>query len=201
QVSIYFPLNRSDDRRRDRQLRDARRFQRRGTRRVDRLRRPARDRADDSPETAQGIPTLRIPARTRHARRSCGPPRTARLPDQHSDFYRTRSVRLRIADCGLRICRPQSTIYNWAGRNQAKISKNMFSIRNYSQSRAAIRNMGLLIIAMLMLACADSASSSKNSVESAPAPVAGAEKSGNDDKTKTTTAFDGERAFNHVKAQ
>jgi len=81
----------------------------------------------------------------------------------------------------------------------------MFSIHNHRQSsaqaRAAIRNMALLIIAALMLACADSAGSTKTAVENTPAPSTGAEKSGNDDKTKTTTAFDCERAFNHVKAQ
>jgi glutaminyl-peptide cyclotransferase len=58
----------------------------------------------------------------------------------------------------------------------------MFSIRN---------PILLLIIAALMLACADGASSLK------PA----AEKPENEDKAQTTTAFDGERAFNHVKAQ
>jgi glutaminyl-peptide cyclotransferase len=49
----------------------------------------------------------------------------------------------------------------------------------------------LFIVVALMLACADDASSSR------PA----AEKSENEDKAKATTAFDGERAFNHVKAQ
>jgi Zn-dependent M28 family amino/carboxypeptidase len=70
----------------------------------------------------------------------------------------------------------------------------MFSIRN---PQSAIRNLALLVAAGLTLACADGASSSKPSVENTPAQRAGAEK---EDKTKTT-AFDGERAFNHVKAQ
>jgi len=65
----------------------------------------------------------------------------------------------------------------------------------------SIRNPILLIIAALMLACADGASSSRPAVENTPAPTAGAEKPETEDKTKTTTAFDGERAFNHVKAQ
>jgi Zn-dependent M28 family amino/carboxypeptidase len=69
-------------------------------------------------------------------------------------------MRLRIADCGLRIT-------------------------------------GLLI-ASLVFACANGAGSSKPAVENTPAQKTGA---GGDDKTKTTTAFDGERAFNHVKAQ
>jgi len=68
-------------------------------------------------------------------------------------------MRLRIADCGLRI----------AG----------------------------LLIAALLFACADDASSVKPSVETTPVLKPDAEK---EDKTKTT-AFDGERAFNHVKAQ
>src|SRR5262245_11791350 len=67
--------------------------------------------------------------------------------------------------------------------------------------RLRIADCGLqitgLLIAAVLLACAGGASSSKPSVENAPAPTVGAEK---EDKTKTT-AFDGERAFNHVKAQ
>src|SRR5262245_25980073 len=70
----------------------------------------------------------------------------------------------------------------------------MFSIRN---PQSAIRNLALLVAAALTLACADGAGSSKPSVENTPVPKTGAEK---EDKTKTT-AFDGERAFNHVKAQ
>jgi Zn-dependent M28 family amino/carboxypeptidase len=48
-----------------------------------------------------------------------------------------------------------------------------------------------LMIAAVMLACSDGASMWK------PA----AERPETEDKTKTTTAFDGDRAFNHVKAQ
>ncbi len=58
-----------DDRRRHRQLRDARRRQHRRAEGAHRVRRPARHRADDSPEAARGIPAQRVPARTRHARR------------------------------------------------------------------------------------------------------------------------------------
>jgi Zn-dependent M28 family amino/carboxypeptidase len=67
----------------------------------------------------------------------------------------------------------------------------MFSIRNHPPAMAAIRNLGLLIAAVIMLACAGSDSSSNSA----------AERPGNEDKAKATTAFDGERAFNHVKAQ
>jgi len=76
----------------------------------------------------------------------------------------------------------------------------MFSIRNPQSAirNQVIRNQVLLVIVALMLACADGASSSKPTVENTPAQKTGAE---NEDKTKTTTAFDGERAFNHVKAQ
>jgi hypothetical protein len=81
----------------------------------------------------------------------------------------------------------------------------MFSIRNRRSAlgsqlirnpQSAIRNLGLLIIAGLMLACADGSGSSKQASENTPAP-AGAAANGE----KTTTPFDGERAFNHVKAQ
>ena len=70
----------------------------------------------------------------------------------------------------------------------------MFSIRN---PQSAIRNLALFVAAALTLACADGAGSSKPPVENTPVSRTGAEK---EDKTKTT-AFDGERAFNHVKAQ
>jgi len=60
----------------------------------------------------------------------------------------------------------------------------------------SIRNTTLLVIAALMLACADGGGSSKPSAESAPA-----EKTGNEDKTNGKTAFDGERAFKHAKTQ
>src|SRR5262245_3914341 len=73
------------------------------------------------------------------------------------------------------------------------------AIRNPQSAinKSAIRNLALLVAAGLALTYADGASSSRPSVENSPAPTAGAEK---EDKTKTT-AFDGERAFNHVKAQ
>jgi glutaminyl-peptide cyclotransferase len=61
-----------------------------------------------------------------------------------------------------------------------------------------LRIAAMIISAAIMLACADDASSSRPAAENSPAPATG---SGNEDKTKTTTAFDGERAFNHVKAQ
>src|SRR5262245_52269192 len=64
--------------------------------------------------------------------------------------------------------------------------------------KSAARNLALLIAASLLFACANGASSSKPAVENTPAPKTGAE---GEDKTKKTTAFDGERAFNHVKAQ
>jgi len=71
------------------------------------------------------------------------------------------------------------------------------AIRNPQSAikKSAIRNLALLIVASLLFACADSASSSKPSVENTPAQKARAE---TDDKA---SAFDGMRAFNHVKAQ
>src|SRR5262249_984571 len=120
--------------------------------------------------------------------------------------YRTRQMRLRIVDSPIEGC-------GFTDRNSQSVTREaMFSIRDPQSWRRAIRevmfsirgpqfairNLGLLVIAALMLACADGASSSRPAVENPPAPTAGAEK---EDKTKATTAFDGERAFNHVKAQ
>jgi hypothetical protein len=56
--------------------------------------------------------------------------------------------------------------------------------------------MILLLLAALTFACAGSANSAKPAVDSWPAPSS--DQSG---KTTKTTAFDGARAFNHVKAQ
>jgi glutaminyl-peptide cyclotransferase len=66
------------------------------------------------------------------------------------------------------------------------ISNQQSAIRNRRIRNPVIRNLALLAIAALLLACADGSSSSKPETE---------------DKAKTTTAFDGERAFNHTKAQ
>ncbi len=74
-------------------------------------------------------------------------------------------MRLRIADCGLRV----------------------------------IRNPMLLLATMFMFACANGANPSKPAVENSPAHRA--DQGDKTDKAKKTTAFDGERAFNHVKAQ
>ncbi len=65
--------DRSHDRRRDRLLRDAGRPERRRAQRADRLRRAARDRADDPPDAPRRIPALRVPARARNARLHRGP--------------------------------------------------------------------------------------------------------------------------------
>src|SRR5262245_2790168 len=78
-------------------------------------------------------------------------------------------MRLRIADYGLRIFVPE-------GRRILA---------------------GGLIIAALMLACADGASSWTRSVENSPAPTAGAEK---EDKTNPT-ASNADHPVNHVKPQ
>ena len=109
-----------------------------------------------------------------------------------------------IADCGLRIADLLNTTRNlhstikgvmFSIRNpQSATRKVMFSIRNL---QSAIRNLALLIAALLLFACADGAGSSKPPVENTPVSRTGDEK---EDNAKTT-AFDGERAFNHVKAQ
>ena len=64
-ISLF---DRSDHRRRDRIVCHAGRFEYRGAGRSDRLRRAARDRADDPAEAAARLPAQRIPAAARHAR-------------------------------------------------------------------------------------------------------------------------------------
>ena len=65
---VHLGHDRSDDRRRHGVLRDAGRPQHRGAQRADRLRRAARDRADDPPDPPRGLPALGVPARARDAR-------------------------------------------------------------------------------------------------------------------------------------
>ena len=67
-AAVHLGADRSDDRRRHRELRDARRPEHRRAEGADRLRRAARDRADDPAEAARGLPAQRVPARARHAR-------------------------------------------------------------------------------------------------------------------------------------
>ena len=74
-AAVHLRADRSDDRRRDRQLRDARRPEHRRAQGAHRLCRPARHRTDDPPEAARGFPAKRVPAREGHAgsrRRSAG---------------------------------------------------------------------------------------------------------------------------------
>ena len=66
--SVHLDPHESDDRRRERQLRDARRRDPRRAGRGDRLRRTARDQADARTGPAGGIPDVGVPARPRHAR-------------------------------------------------------------------------------------------------------------------------------------
>ena len=69
----------------------------------------------------------------------------------------------------------------------------MFPIRN---PRVPIRNLALSLVAALTLACANGANPA---VENSPAEKA--DQGDRTDKDKKTTPFDGDRAFNHVKAQ
>ena len=85
-------------------------------------------------------------------------------------------MRLRIADFGLRI--------------------SDCGLRNF-RPRSVIRNPLLLLATAFMFACANGANSDKPTAENTPAANANQ----NADKVKTTTDFDGERAYNHVKAQ
>ena len=73
--AVHLGADRSDDRRRDRELRDARRPQHRRAEGAHRLRRAARHRADDPAEAARGVPAQRVPARARHARHGRRSPR------------------------------------------------------------------------------------------------------------------------------
>ena len=66
--AVHRRADRSHHRRRDRELRHARRHPDRRTRRADRLRRRPRDRADRAREAARGLPARRIPAGARHHR-------------------------------------------------------------------------------------------------------------------------------------
>jgi len=59
----------------------------------------------------------------------------------------------------------------------------------------------LLFAAAFTFACSDGSSLSKPAVESTPAQKAESGQSNKSDTSKKTTAFDGERAFNNVKAQ
>src|SRR5262245_31065107 len=102
-------------------------------------------------------------------------------------------MRLRIANCGSRIadCWLWTVVCKFAFRNVA----SAFRIPH-----SAFRNPALLIVAALMFACANGANSSKP--ETQQTPVAQGDKADKSaDKSKSATAFDGERAFNHVKAQ
>jgi hypothetical protein len=74
------------------------------------------------------------------------------------------------------------------------------SERRLRNPQSAIRNPMLLLAAIFMFACANGANSSKPEIQQTP--VAQGDKADKSaDKSKTATAFDGERAFNHVKAQ
>jgi len=113
-------------------------------------------------------------------------------------------MRLRIADCGFAEQDPRSTIRNQESHvfdPQSAIREVMFSIRNSRVPipNRIIRNLALSLTAAFTLACANVANPAKPAAENTPAPKA--DQGGEADKAKKTTAFDGERAFNHVKAQ
>ena len=76
--ALYRGADQSDDRRRHRVLRDARRRPYRRAGSADRLRRSARHRADHPRKAAGGLPEGRISARPRHGRHGGASPRLAR---------------------------------------------------------------------------------------------------------------------------
>jgi hypothetical protein len=65
--------------------------------------------------------------------------------------------------------------------------------------QSAIRNLAMSLAAAFTLACANGSNPAKPEVENSPAHKA--EQVDKADRSKKTTAFEGERAFNHVKAQ
>ena len=77
-ASLHRRAHQSDDRRRDRLLRHARRRAHCRARRADRLCRAARHRADDPRAAAGGLSARRISARPRHGRHRRPPPQAAR---------------------------------------------------------------------------------------------------------------------------
>ena len=84
-AALHLGADRSDDRRRDGELRHARRPEHRRAEGAHRLRRPARHRADDPPEASGRIPAQRVPGRARHARPRRGSPR-------HEGHHRARAA-------------------------------------------------------------------------------------------------------------
>src|SRR5262245_31021086 len=102
-------------------------------------------------------------------------------------------MRLRIADCGLRIITTviSATKYGLLCFEQASIMR----IRNPS---ALIRN-SILLATTFMFGCANGANPAEPAAENPPAHKA--DQGEKAEQAKMTTAFDGERAFNHVKAQ
>src|SRR5262249_16776568 len=108
---------------------------------------------------------------------------------------------------------PRSTIRNQESHGfdpQSAIREVMFSIRNprvpirnqITRNLALLlvtRNLALLLAAAFTLACANVANPAKPAAQNTPDPRA--DQGGEADKAEKTPAFDGERAFNHVKAQ
>ena len=78
--AVLLPADRSDHRRRDRQLRGPGRRDAGRAGRAGRVRRAARHRADHQAEAAAGHPARRVPARARHDRQGRAPPRPAPDP-------------------------------------------------------------------------------------------------------------------------
>jgi len=123
--------------------------------------------------------------------------RSSRAPDRSSDQG------WKILGANTPVISPPANIRSASGAEKDFIERCRLifksTIRNPQSAikKSAIRNLALLVAAGLTLACAEGANSSKPSVENTAAQKAGAEK---EDKLKAT-AFDGERAFNHVKAQ
>ncbi len=74
-----------------------------------------------------------------------------------------------------------------------------FARASIARPQQAIRNSILLLAATFLFACANDGNPAKPAVGNSPSPTAG--QGDKTDGEKKTTSFDGDRAFNHVKAQ
>src|SRR5262245_29386252 len=99
-------------------------------------------------------------------------------------------MRLRIADRGSRIITTvlSASVYGLLSFARA-------SFRRIRNPRVPIHN-SMLLATMFMFACANGANPPEPAVEKTPAHKS--DQGDKSDKAKTTTAFDGQRAFNHV---
>ena len=128
-AALHLGAHRSDDRRRHRQLRDARRPEYRRAEGAHRLRRPARHRADHPPEAAGRLSAQRVSARERHGR-----PR-GRSPRNEGDDCASALRFMGAAPSAPRVQRPparsvaEATPQLWVGVLSISIPLEQFGIK------------------------------------------------------------------------